>query len=213
MVSQLCWLVNFNRCHWAKRQIGPGFALSLVVAGLCAWVVVWSAPWRLHSLFTLSRSPGTLLGVTEQQNMFTVCLTNGPGWKQPGDHLWESNVVMMAGIPARKIQPAWKFQAQGWTTPSLHLTVCQHNTCTEAWIEGCESAYICEQMKDAHLCIIKTLACNLWGPSLFLSCFQCTASNAQSTFWYSLESDANSADNQRDVLKMVNFLFPFVLPF
>lgn len=164
-------------------------------------------------LFTLSRNPGTLREVTEQQIMLTVCLTNGPSWKQPGDHLWGSNVVMMAGIPARKIQPAWKFQAQGCTTPSLHLTVCQHNTCTEGWMECCESACICEQIKVARLRIIRTLACILWGPSLFLSCFQLTAANAQSTFWYSLESDASSADNQRDVLKMVNFLLPFVLLF
>ena len=29
----------------------------------------------------------TTLKVTGQQNMLTLCLTNGPGWKQPGDRL------------------------------------------------------------------------------------------------------------------------------
>lgn len=119
MGSQLCWPVSFNRCHWAQRWLD---ASSPVRPECHAWVVVWSAPWRFLSMFTLSRNPRTLLKVTGQQNKLTICLTNGPGWKQPGDHLWESNEVTMTGITARKIQPAWKFQAKG-CTPLLHLTV------------------------------------------------------------------------------------------
>lgn len=89
MGSQLCWPVSFNRWQWAKRRLDLGCWFPCE-AECQAWVVACSAPWRLLSMSTLSRNPGALLKVTGQQNMLTVCLTNGPGWKQPGDRLWES---------------------------------------------------------------------------------------------------------------------------
>ena len=89
MGSQRCWPVSFNRCQQAKRRVAPGCWFPWGTE--ChAWVVVCSAPWRLFSVFALSRNAGTLLEVTGQQNMLTICLKNGPGWKQPGDHPWES---------------------------------------------------------------------------------------------------------------------------
>lgn len=79
----------FQQVAMSEEAIDPGCWFPCE-AECQTWVVACSAPWRLLSMFTLSRNPGALLKVTGQQNMLTLCLTNGPGWKQPGDRLWQS---------------------------------------------------------------------------------------------------------------------------